>query len=215
MSNKKSLFLVCAVVSMLTAGLVQAQTEMTPSSGLKGTCSLGPMGGLFLPLGDLSDEAQGNAGLGFNVGGLFDYFVTDAFGLGADVAFSSASNKDDSDFKFKTTNFGVHGEWLLPTGGKMIPYLGAGVGYYNHKLEASSGGVSASITKGSVGFNGGVGVGYRASENMSVVGDLRYHYSKIKGEDVGSSEDVNWTYATVNIALLWHIKSGMGGASKM
>jgi len=215
MSNKKSLFVVCAVVSMLTAGMVHAQTEMTPSSGLKGSWSIGPMGGLFVPLGDLSDKDKGNAKMGFNIGGLVDYFVTDAIGIGVDGAFSSSSNKDDSDIKFKTTNFGAHGEWLLPTGGKVIPYLGAGVGYYNHKIEASSGGTSVSTTKGGVGFNGGVGVGFLASETMSVVADLRYHYSKINGDDIApGADDVNWTYASANIALLWHVKAGMGG-SKM
>ena len=52
------------------------------------------------------------------------------------------------ELKAKTTNFGIHGNWFIPTGGKVLPYLGAGVGYYSRKpeIKVTSGGSSASFT---------------------------------------------------------------------
>jgi opacity protein-like surface antigen len=205
MRNTKRIFLAVAVVSMMTAAMANAAMTMTPSSGLKGSWSIGPMGGLTVPAGDLSDENGGNAGLGWDGGGTIDYFLTDALGLGIDGSFGSMSDKDSTDNKLKTTQFGAHFEWLVPTGGKLIPYLGAGVGYYNHKIDSPS----FTLTKGGVGFNGGAGVGYRASDNMSLVVDARYHYSKINGDDISpGADDINWSYASFNVMLLWHVMPG-------
>jgi len=217
MRNTKRIFLAVAVVSMMTAAMAHAAMTMTPSSGLKGSWSIGPMGGLTVPVGDLSDKDKANAGVGWDVGGTIDYFMTDALGLGIDGTFGSMSNKDFSDVKFKTTQFGAHFEWLVPTGGKIIPYLGAGVGYYNHKVDVSGGSSDSTFTKGGVGFNGGAGLGYRASDNMSVVADIRYHYSKINGDDIApGADDFNWSYASFNIMLLWHVMPGAKtGASGM
>jgi outer membrane protein W len=208
-----------AVVMLMMVASMSYAVTVTPSSGLKGSCSIGPMGGVAVPVGDLSDKNKGNAGVGFNIGGTFDYFVTDAIGIGIDGAYSSSSDKDNSDIKFKTTNFGGHLEWLLPTGGKVIPYLGAGVGYYNRKVEATSGSFSSSFTKGGIGANGGVGVGYMATDKLSIVVDGRYHWTQtIKAADISPSatEDFKWANINFTVGLLWHIKSGgaMGG-SKM
>ena len=217
MSNAKRLFVAVAAISMLTAAMAQAAMTMTPSSGLKGSWSIGPMGGLTVPVGDLSKEFPGaNASIGWDGGGSLDYFLTDAIGIGIDGTYGSMSKTDTSDVKYKTTQFGAHVEWLLPTGGKLIPYLGAGVGYYNHKINDETVTPNYTLTKGGVGFNGGAGVGYMASSSVAVCLDARYHYSKINGDDIGpGADDFNWSYASFNILLAWHMKPGAKASSGM
>lgn len=216
---------VLAAVAMLAVSSMASAMTMTPGTGMKGSWMIGPMGGLNVPSGDLSKDFSdngGDQGLGFNFGGLIDYMLTDAVAIGVDAAYNQTKNKDDIpgapgvELKAKTTNFGVHGEWFIPTGGGVLPYLGAGVGYYNRKLEASGGGVSTDVSKGGIGVNGGVGLGFKLTPSMGFGVDARYHWTqKDKFVDDPAAEDVNWSFMTFNAALLFHIPMGGGAGSSM
>ena len=210
---RRSSAVLAAIAVLCVSSMAYAKT-MTPGEGVKGSWFIGPIGAVSQPLGDLSDKDKGNFGTGFDVGGLVDYMLTDQIGLGVDGAFNSSSNKDVSAFKAKTTNFGAHGEWFIPTGGKVMPYLGAGVGFYNRKLEFSSGGSNINVTNGSVGVNGGVGLGIPLAPNIGIGVDARYHWTPSTDFDNNFSEKVNWSYATFNAAILNRVPMG-GGISGM
>jgi outer membrane protein W len=203
-----------AAVAMLAVSSMASAATMTPGTGMKGSWFIGPMGAISVPTGDLSDKDKLNSKLGFDIGGLVDYALTDQIGIGVDGAFNSMVNKDDSNVKFKTTSFGVHGNWFMPTGGNIMPYLGVGVGYYNRKIEGSSGSASVSLTSGSVGANGGVGVGIMATPSIGLAVDARYHFTPSTNFDVAGAEKINWSFMTFNAAVLFHIPMGGGaGAS--
>lgn len=212
---RKTSVVLVAVALLAVSSVVHAAT-MTPNAGMKGSWAIGPMGGLAVPSGDLSDKNKGNFKLGYDIGGLIDYGISENIGIGVDGSYSSMTNKDDSSIKAKTTAFGAHGEWFLPTGGKVMPYIGVGVGYYNRKVEGSSGGITASVSKGGLGVNGGVGVAFPVASNLGLGVDARYHWTtKDRFVDDPTAPKINWSFMTFNAVLMWrftpsgHTASGM------
>ncbi|HET7226881.1 MAG TPA: OmpW family outer membrane protein [Candidatus Eisenbacteria bacterium] len=212
---RKTSVVLVAVALLAVSSMAHAAT-MTPNAGMKGDWLIGPIGGLSIPSGDLSDASKGNFKLGYNIGGLIDYGMTENVGVGVDGAYHSMTNKDDSSVKAKTTNFGAHGNWYIPTGGKIMPYIGVGVGYYNRKIEGSSGGVSVSVSKGGLGVNGGVGVGFPVGNNLGIGVDGRYHWTtKDRFVDDPTAPKINWSFITVDAAILYRFSPGGHTASGM
>lgn len=227
---RKTSVLVTAVAMLAVASMAQAMT-MTPGTGMKGSWFIGPMGGLTMPVGDLSKdfnttsstEFGADQGMGFNIGGLLDYALTDQIGIGIDGAYNTTKSKDDIpdapgvSLKATTTSFGAHAEWFLPTGGKVLPYLGAGVGYYNKKFKSDGASPEIEAKKGGIGVNGGVGVALMASPSMGFGVDARYHWTPKDsfdfGPGIGTTPDVNWSFITINAVLTFRIPMGGGAAS--
>lgn len=205
---------VLAAVALLAVSSVAHSAEMTPNAGMKGMWFIGPMGGIAVPSGDLSDKSKGNFGSGYDIGGLVDYGVSNNLGIGIDGAYSSMKNKDDDNLKAKTTSFGGHANWFIPTGGKVLPYLGVGVGYYNRKVEGTSGGVTASVSKGGFGANGGVGVAFPFSKNLGIGIDGRYHWTtEDRFVDDPTAPKVKWSFMTFNVVLGWSFSPGAKSSS--
>ena len=217
------------VVALMGVSSVGHAMTMTPGTGQKGSWFVGPMIGLNVPAEDLSNTDLADQGTGFNAGGVVDYMVSDGWSLGVDGGYNSTKSKDaflflttgdTGNIRAKTTNFGVHTNWFIPTGGNLLPYLGAGIGYYSRKLEfegtGSSSGFNDSDTKGSIGINGGVGMSFILGPSIALGIDARYHWTPKDDYDFSSlgvtATDVKWSYSTFNAALLFHIPtSGRGG----
>ena len=220
---------VLAAVALLAVSSVAHSTTMTPNAGMKGMWFVGPMGGLSVPSGDLSkkfpttvDGAGLDQGMGYDIGGVLDYGVSNNLCFGVDGAYNQSKNKDDfpgspgTELKAKTTSFGVHANWFIPTGGKMMPYLGAGVGYYNKKLEATGGGIDETAKKGGLGVNGGVGIAFPLSGNLGLGIDGRYHWTPKDSFDFGGgavTPDENWSFITFNLVLGWSFSPGAHSTS--
>lgn len=219
------------VMMVCLASSALAQTTAPTASPMKGHFTITGMGGLEVPTGDLSDKDKGfDQNLGWDAGGAVDYFITDQIAIGADVAYFATKNKDaivdstgadtGAEAKAKTMAFGVHAKWFMPTGGgKIMPWLGAGVGMYNRKFEITERGASLEFKDNKVGGWGGVGVDYRMTEMVALGVNGAYHFSSkfedtqsIGGFDVTASSD-NWSFITFNAALTLHFPMG-GGAAK-
>lgn len=229
---RKTSVVLVAVALLAVSSMAHAAT-MTPNAGMKGMWFIGPMGGLSIPSGDLNKDFSSSTattttldqGMGWDIGGVVDYGVSNNLSIGLDGAFNQSKSKDNvpsspgTDVKAKTTAFGVHGSWFLPTGGKILPYLGVGVGYYNRKIDVEGGGVSESAKKGSIGVNGGVGVAFPLSSGLGVGVDARYHWTaKDKydfGSSLGTTGDINWSFITINAVVGWSFSPGGHTASGM
>ena len=83
---------------------------------------MGLSGGLSMPTGDFHDAA----GTGFNIGGEYQYMITN-LGVGASIAYHSWGATDEtndaaalafgsgSEMSFKTWQYSAYGVWAIPT----------------------------------------------------------------------------------------------------
>jgi opacity protein-like surface antigen len=93
-----------------------------------------------------------------------------------------------------------------------MPFVRAGVGVSSDKLEfrSETGSTEAalSISKSSPEINGGLGVDFKANEQLSIGVEGLYHYglTKFKLSDVTGDEadDFNWSHITYGARVMWH-----------
>jgi hypothetical protein len=176
-----------------------------PAFAAKGDMAFGVNGGLAMPMGQLADEDYANMKLGYDGGLFFDYMLTKEIALGVDGSYAMSTNKDDSDIKGKTMEFGVHGKYFVPTGGQFLPYLSLGAGMYNRKAEFSDGAISVDVSDNVVGMNFGVGAEYMMTPmvGLGVNGTYHYTFGEFSPEDLTEGLD-DWTYITLNAAVTFH-----------
>jgi hypothetical protein len=115
--------------------------------------SVGVMGGLSLPMGDLGDAVES----GFNITGSV-YFMPSGsrFGLRGDLGYDSFSGKGNSNFNSNILSF--TGNVLLPVGtetaeGSIRPYVIGGGGFYRFSNDVPG---SDSNTDFGIGVGGGL-----------------------------------------------------------
>jgi hypothetical protein len=158
---------------------VAAQTPTNPV-----TVSL--FGGAAVPMGKLDDAAKA----GFTFGGTVDMGPAALpFRLRVDLAYAKFGTKQQSmtglfDVSVKsdvnTMNGTVNAVFTTGTTGAAIrPYFLAGAGYYNTSVDGEIRGDLGDFdydeTKGSLGFNGGLGVRFQFVGFSSFV-EARYHH---------------------------------------
>src|SRR5262249_2949588 len=108
--------------------------------------------------------------------------------------------------------YGVHGKWFMPTGGgKMMPWLGVGVGAYNRKAEESASGISVSTDDTKVGFSPGVGLDYMMSSNVAIGVNGMHPFTSGKFKDSA----VNWNFISFNGVVTFHVAGSGGGGGGM
>ena len=214
----KSWKIVVPVLLVMCLASMASAAEMSTGSGMKGHLTLGANGGLAVPSGKLSANFTDNGadmGLGWDAGGSLDWFATDQLAIGADVSFGSMKSKDDpnpgEELKAKTLSYGVHGRWYIPTGGgKMLPWLGAGVAMYNRKISDEVPGASIELSDTKPGANFGVGIEYLASEmvGLGINGTYDLTFGKweqdINGDGVNDAVLDNWNLMRFNAAVTFH-----------
>jgi opacity protein-like surface antigen len=122
--------------------------------------------------------------------------------------------------KAKTLQYGIHGKYLITTGGPIAPFVQLGFGMYNRKIEGGTlGGEAikfgpkedqASLSDTKPGMNVGFGADYKVNEMIRVGLSGTYHMTFGKFEqDVTNSDDAvvketllkNWSYATINLGV--------------
>jgi hypothetical protein len=169
--------LVSITLASSTAALAQ-----TPANPV--TVSL--FGGVAVPMGNLDDVAK----VGFNFGGAVDLGPASLpFRLRVDLAYTKLGTKKESisepfDFSAKSDVNTMSGTLnaVFTTGvpgAAMRPYFLAGAGYYNTnfdgEIRSELGDFDFDETKGSLGFNGGMGVRFQFVGFSSFV-EARYHH---------------------------------------
>jgi outer membrane protein W len=182
---RKTALLVGALALMLVA---------PPAHAAKGDWMIGLNGGTAIPMGDFKDAAK----LGFMGGVGVGYAVTEAVSVGVDGSFIMNDGSDllnalltDIATIFEGTpttvtgktsmiQGGAHAKYMFPMGGesKISPYAVVGLGIYNLKFKTESSNAfwvdEASESK--FGGRGGLGLNYKASENVGVGVEGTFHY---------------------------------------
>ncbi len=213
------LWKIAVPVLMLTclASIASAAMMQGTAAPMKGQFTISGMGGVEVPTADLSDKAKGDQGAGWGAGGSVDYFFTDQIALGADFMYFATKSKDPfedpvtllpEDLKAKTMEYGVHAKWFMPTGGgKLMPWLGVGIGAANRKLEIGS--TSDNDTK--LAVYPGVGVNFAITSMVDLGVNGMYHFTSGKFKE----SDVNWQFISFGGVLTFHIPhSSTGGGMK-
>jgi len=214
----KSWKIVVPMLVVLSMASIASAAEQSTSSGMKGHITVGVNGGITVPSGKLAADYTDDGadmGMGWDAGGAVDWFATDQLAIGADANFGAMKAKDDPspgiELKAKTTQFGLHAKWFIPTGGgKLMPWLGAGVAMYTRKLEASGGGATADVSDSKPGANFGVGADYMVSEMVGIGINGAYDLTFGKMEDDVDGDGVddeiieNWNLIRFNAALTFH-----------
>jgi opacity protein-like surface antigen len=188
-----------------------------PAFAAKGDMAFGVNGGVVVPIGALADDVdltaeEGIGGfqgkMGFDFGASFDYFLTPEFAVGLDGSYASFESdyEDAGDAKATTMQFGVHGKYLFPTGGPVVPYVAVGAGMYTAKLADV--GMEDDLDQTKFGMNGGVGLEYMVTPQVGIGVGGTYHYAfgefkpEIEGQEVTVLDD--WNYMTFNAAVTFH-----------
>ena len=174
---RKTTLLVAALALMLVVPQAQAA---------KGDWMLDFNGGAAIPTGDFKDAAK----LGFMGGVGAGYMVTEAFCVGVDGSYITNKPSDaeaaaiaPATGKFSIMQGGAHGKYMFPMSGesKISPYAVVGLGIYNFKTKVEFGGVSADTSVSKIGGRGGLGLMYKASENVGVGVEGTYNLINTEG----------------------------------
>jgi opacity protein-like surface antigen len=233
-------FVLMALLAMsLVAVNAQAQAK-TGGTDMKGQFCIGVDGGLGLPTGTLAksidwNEPVTNDGLtgadmkmGYDFGVFVDYYVMPQFAVGAHFGYVANNMKDQTVegvtykdlLKAKTMIYGIHGKYMIPTGGGVQPYLGVGVSGYNRKFDLSTefqqgfDVTESSFSDNKFGIDGMVGVDYAVGPMFSVGVNGAYHspFGKFEhdfGGDVGKQTIIkDWMFMTFNAAITYHVPMG-------
>lgn len=136
-----------------------------------------------IPSGSFADEYK----TGFDVGGSYLHQFTSVIGGGVDFAYNSwGAQNSVNDEVAALYGPGTHVTWSTfhltgdaalswPTTGRLQPYVKGGVGLYRPSVKLSQGLANANYHDHYFGFNGGGGVNYRWSEDVSIGLNAVYH----------------------------------------
>jgi opacity protein-like surface antigen len=203
----RKLGIVVSAIACLVMATVAFSADAPVAGAAKGQMEIGLMGGMVMPMGKLAAEYVDDGAkmkMGFGGGLSFDYFVAPEFAIGLDGSYATMSNEDNSDVKANTFQYGLHGKYVIPTGGQFVPYLQVGAGMYSQTLKGDL--VSIDATK--FGFNGGVGAGYKVNEMVAIGLNGFYHFAgKFEPEVGGTKVEVlkDWSYLAFNAAVTFTI----------
>jgi opacity protein-like surface antigen len=214
------------VVLMCVTALASPARAEGPA--LKGRWVLGLSGGMAAPTGDLTrardydptaDELYLKFDTGWNACSTVDYYVANQIALGADLSTGSLrSGLDQSipapidDIKGKTMKVGLHGKWVIPAGGKVLPYLGVGFGMFSRKLEFSGLGETLSYSDTKAGMTTGVGLDVMLNGLVAVGVGGAYDLSlgsfedDVNGDRVDDKFFSDWNYITFNAGVSFHFR---------
>ncbi len=150
-----------------------------------GQWSMGLNAGAGMPTGDYGDIAA----TGWNIGGNVNNMVNNNWGFGADLGYHSwGVNKDlkatfapGDKLSLSAIQATAHAMYNFPVNGNAKPYFQAGLGLYNFRPKAESGGVSVSDSHSDLGFNFGGGMNFATQGNMTWGFGGAYHVIKTAG----------------------------------
>lgn len=125
--------------------------------------SFGVSGGLSLPVGDLGDGFDA----GYNITGHIAYKPASFANLSfrGDVSFDRFGAKDVDDVNYRALGVSANAVYAFPqtTPGVVRPYVLGGVGFWNSKVSASSGGITGSTSSSDLGIQAGAGINFQLS----------------------------------------------------
>lgn len=128
------------------------------------------------------------------------YFIKDKLALGIDLGVQSLSQKDGNS-KYTATTLSVMptGTYYFKSGTKVIPFLGAGIGYASTKLTEKYNGLSDSTETNGLAWKVKGGIVYLINPNVGV--DLGIGYDQFTDKQTVSGTDYKTTIGTLGVNL--------------
>jgi opacity protein-like surface antigen len=162
---KVFLRLLALVLCMVASVPAKAQERRVPHSGSQ---AVGFDFGVFLPSSDSGDQLDVAA----PVSGFYEYYVTPRVSLRGSTGWTqpSVSGSSIDQVRMMPLQFGVNYNW---EGGKVHPFVGAGVGAYFLQYRRRGATLGESVTK--PGMSAGGGIEYFLSRTVALKGEGRYH----------------------------------------
>lgn len=173
---------------------------------------------------------SGNTGIGFNsintktkvAGESFDgtkvstfsvtpsvgYFVIDKLAVGIDLGFTSITTKDDGD-KTTLSNFSVMptATYYFANSSKLVPFLGAGIGYASNKTKETYTGGSDEYTADGLAWKIKGGVTYMATQSLGINLGVSFDQFSNKETYLGTEFKNNVNTFGVNVGFSYFIKA--------
>ena len=147
-------------------------------SGARAQVSLGVGGGATFPVSDLSNADK----TGYNILATLGFRIPEfPLGLRVDGMFNQMKSKfaDVSNTQIWTVNADLQANLVTVPHAPVVPYMVAGIGYYNSRYRVSTSGTdfvgSGNAHANDFGLNGGLGVRFGLG-NSSLFVEGRYHY---------------------------------------
>ncbi len=158
-----------------------------------------------------SESTDGPKTNTFSVSPSVGYFVIDRLAVGIELGYMSATTKYEG-MKSKTSTFAVMptATYYFTNSSKLVPFLGAGIGYASVKNsgEASFMGMSASTENTTDGLAWKVkgGVTYMATQSLGI--NLGVSYDQFSNKETVMNTDVKTNVKTfgVNVGFSYFIK---------
>lgn len=173
---------------------------------------------------------SGNTGIGFNTidtkikveGESYDgtkvstfsitpsvgYFVIDKLAVGIDLGFTSITTKEDGD-KTTLSNFSVMptATYYFTNGSKIVPFLGAGIGYASNKTKETYAGGSDEYTADGLAWKVKGGVTYMATQSLGI--NLGVSFDQFSNKETYFGTEFKNTVNTfgVNVGFSYFIKA--------
>lgn len=133
--------------------------------------SVGAMGGVALPMGDMKDVAKMKMGFGGGVAGA--YALNENMSAGLSIGFYSFTSEVSSDFTLTALPILGNFTYYLMTDG-FKPFLTADVGLGMMTAKSSFFGVSTETKENAFGYGIGAGAAYGISDQLDVFGSVKY-----------------------------------------
>lgn len=126
------------------------------------------------------------------------YFVIDKLAVGLDLGFVSMSSKE-GDYKesASTTSVMPTATYYFKSDSKLIPYLGAGVGYASMKQTETYQGSSDSVTADGLAWKAKGGVVYLINQTIGI--DLGLGFNQFQNKETVLGTDVKTTVSTFGV----------------
>lgn len=188
--------------------LAVALTLSLAGSAFAAGISVGGYAGIQSYTGDAAEGWKS----GLLLGATGDLALTSSWSVGANVTFATSKHDDDgadaavlyppltgtiSD-ELKIMQFGVHAKYFLPLPGSPVhPYLLAGAGMYQAKVEFSADSYSESSDETDLGFRGGVGANFAVNPMVGIGAEADYHVVQTEGEST--------TFYGLKAGLVFHL----------
>lgn len=173
---------------------------------------------------------SGNTGLGFNSidtktkveGQTYDgakvstfsvtpsvgYFVIDKLAVGIDLGFTSITTKEEGD-KSTISNFSVMptATYYFTNSSKLVPFLGAGIGYASGKTKETYSNVSQEFTTNGLAWKVKGGVTYMATQSLGI--NLGVSFDQFANKETYFGTEYKNTVNTfgVNVGFSYFLKA--------
>ena len=153
------------------ASHAQAAPERTAS--FEGKAVVRVHGGISFPVGNFGDAFS----TGFGFGGSLGYGLSNTVIVSWGVSHHQFEHENADGIDWSITPLVMNADYRLPSGGKITPWIGGGIGLYMVDAEfPAGGGTIREEDFNNMGLNFGGGISTPIGARSAFLGGLRFHW---------------------------------------